>query len=326
MLAAFLVTVCVVMLAWTTAGAALSGAHSTPSYPQAVPPTAHGFGGTADALAGTVDQRGRAVASGSGVRGLGATLGPTTALHFSSNGNFGRGSGTAAYLPGADGFNLADVSSVAQLDALPANVMGLVWVGSCLGVDHSFTSLVQQYVDRSNVFGFYLMDDPDPTGRYHPKCDPSKLKAESAWIHAHAPGSRTFVLLLNLGSELDPNYSGGYNSSNSGVDLFGVDPYPCMRQFHGCNYSTIGTRVLAAERSGVKLRQIVPVYQAFGGGVRYGSWLLPTPGQETRILSTWKTVVPHPVFDYAYSWGTQYGDQALQGSPALRAVFRARNR
>jgi hypothetical protein len=300
------VTLGVVVLASGTAGAVMSVTHPTSR--------------------ATVDQEGRSAESGSMVDGTAATLGPTTALHYTSNGNFGRGSGAAAYLPGSDGFNLADVSSVSQLESLPPNVMGLVWVGRCRGVDTSFTSLVKQYAGSAKVFGFYLMDDPDPTGKYHPKCAPSKLKEESAWIHAHVPGAKTFILLLNLGSAGDPTYSGGYNAANSGVDLFGVDPYPCMKQFNGCNYSTIAIRVAAAERSGVKLSQIVPVYQAFGGGARYGAWLLPTAAQETRLLSTWKSLVPHPLFDYAYSWGTQYGDRSLQGSPTLRAVFRQRNR
>src|SRR5437016_5281646 len=42
-------------------------------------------------------------------------------------------------------------------------------------------------------------------------------------------------------------------------------------------------------------------------------------------MSTWAPLVPNPVFDYAYSWGTQSSDQALEGSTALRAVFSAHN-
>src|SRR5438132_6306975 len=42
-------------------------------------------------------------------------------------------------------------------------------------------------------------------------------------------------------------------------------------------------------------------------------------------MSTWAPLVPNPVFDYAYSWGTQSSDQALEGSTALQAVFSAHN-
>jgi hypothetical protein len=252
------------------------------------------------------------------------SIGPTTSLHFAPNGNFGTGSTASAYLPGVDGFNLADVRSVGQLDSLPQGIKGLVWVGLCQGVDSTFTSTVAPFVGNAKVFGFYLMDDPDPTGKYHPTCAASRLKAESDWIHAHAPGTRTFILLLNLGSDTAPNYSSSYSPANSHIDLYGVDPYPCTKQFNGCNYRTIGTRVSVAKASGIRTSQIVPVYQAFGGG-RYRAWLLPTAKEEVKLLATWKSFVPRPVFDYAYSWGDQYGDRALQGTPALRKVFSAQN-
>ena len=45
---------------------------------------------------------------------------PTTALHYTANGNFVNG----VYAPGADGFNLADVGSVSELKALPPGVKG----------------------------------------------------------------------------------------------------------------------------------------------------------------------------------------------------------
>ena len=54
-------------------------------------------------------------------------------------------------------------------------------------------------------------------------------------------------------------------------------------------------------------------------------WTLPTPAQETEILSTWGGSVPNPVFDYAYSWGVQDGDTALSEVPGLQAIFAAHN-
>lgn len=255
---------------------------------------------------------------------IGTSIGPTTSLHFAPNGNFGTGSMAGVFLPGTDGFNLADVRSVGELDSLPQGIKGLVWVGLCQGVDPTFTSTVGPFVGKAKVFGFYLMDDPDPTGKYHPRCAASHLKAESDWIHAHVPGTRTFILLLNLGTDTAPDYSSSYSPANSDIDLYGVDPYPCTRQFNGCDYRTIGTRVSVAEASGIRASQIVPVYQAFGGG-RYRAWLLPTAKEEVKILATWRSLVPRPVFDYAYSWGDQYGDRALQGAPALRKVFSVQN-
>jgi hypothetical protein len=75
---------------------------------------------------------------------------------------------------------------------------------------------------------------------------------------------------------------------------------------------------------GIPLAQIVPVYQAFGGG-GYPSWTLPTPDQLRAILTTWAGLVPTPAFDVTYSWGSQLGDDALVTSPALRAVMLANN-
>jgi hypothetical protein len=73
----------------------------------------------------------------------------------------------------------------------------------------------------------------------------------------------------------------------------------------------------------------VPVYQAFGGGGWSddggGKYTLPTDSQERQILATWAPLVPHPVFDYAYSWGTQNSDQALGTSSVLQALFLLHN-
>src|SRR5262249_22613942 len=68
-----------------------------------------------------------------------AVAAPKTPLHHAPNRNFDlRGN----YLPGRVGFNLADVSSVAQLNSLPNGVKGLVWVGQCKGVDPTFIRTV----------------------------------------------------------------------------------------------------------------------------------------------------------------------------------------
>src|SRR5207249_11728454 len=81
--------------------------------------------------------------------------------------------------------------------------------------------------------------------------------------------------------------------------------------------------------AGIPRDSIVPVYQAFGAGNWSddggGQYTLPTPSQEEQILAVWAPLVPNPVFDYAYSWGTQNADQALEDSPALQAVFSAHN-
>src|SRR5437899_6742321 len=98
-------------------------------------------------------------------------------------------------------------------------------------------------------------------------------------------------------------------------------PYPCRTEVGGCDYSKITSAVAAAEAAGIPRGSIVRVYEAFGGGGWSddggGQYTLPTASQEEQILAVWAPLVPNLVLDYAYSWGTQNADQALEDSPAL---------
>jgi hypothetical protein len=239
-------------------------------------------------------------------------------IHYAPNGNF---SSNGSYLPGAYGFNLADVSSVGGLNSLPNGVKGLVWLGLCNGADAAFISTVSPFIGNPKLYGFYLMDEPDPTGQYAPLCPIANLKAESDWIHANVPGAKTFIVMMNFGTPENPTYANTYNPANTGIDLFGLDPYPIRPQFdNGVDYGVIGAAVTAAQAAGIPISKIVPVYQAFGGG-GYSSYTLPTPAQEQQILSTWAPLVPSPAFDYAYSWGVQESDSAISNTPDLQPIF-----
>jgi hypothetical protein len=243
---------------------------------------------------------------------------PVTSLHYAPNSNLGP-SGT--YLPGADGFNLADIDvrSKSQLDSLPAGLRGLVYLGDCDGATASFQSAVDAFAGDPRLFGFYVMDEPLPD-----KCPAANLLAENNWIHAHVPGALTFAILENLGPQIAPTYDGSYTPADSGLDLIGIDPYPVRFGLSHPDFGEIARYVRAAEEHGWPQASIVPVYQAFGGG-GYSHWVLPTAAQERQMLAAWAAAIPAPKFDYAYSWGPQLGDQALSQSPALRAVFAAKN-
>src|SRR5881392_239450 len=252
--------------------------------------------------------------------------GRSRAFTMPPNNNF---DSSGHYMPGPMGFNVADVSSVSELDALPNGVKGLVWLGLCNGADSSFINAVQPFIGNPNLFGFYLMDEPDPTGQWASLCPAGKLMAESDWIHAHVPGAKTFIVMMNFDTSTAPTYMNTYNPSNSHIDLYGLDPYPCRTETNGCDYSMINHAVTAAQAAGIPVGSMVPVYQAFGGGGWSddggGQYTLPTASQEQQIMSTWAPLVPNPVFDYAYAWGTQNSDQALEGSTALQTVFEAHN-
>ena len=243
---------------------------------------------------------------------------PVTRLHYAPNSNYGQ---SGEYLPGADGFNLADIDvhSKSQLDSLPAGLRGLVYIGTCGGATASFRSAVDAFAGDPRLFGFYVMDEPLP---WH--CPAANLLAENNWIHAHVPGAQTFAILENLGPQIAPTYDGSYTPGDSGLDLVGIDPYPVRSKVSSPDFGEIGRYVRAAEAHGWPRTSIVPVYQAFGGG-GYSNWALPSAAQERQMLAAWAAVIPTPKFDYAYSWGPQRGDRALSQSPGLKAVFAAKN-
>jgi hypothetical protein len=234
-------------------------------------------------------------------------------LHYAPNSNL---NSAGAYLPGAYGFNLADVSSVAQLDSLPVGVKGLVWVGLCRGANKTFIEAVSPFIGSPRLYGFYLMDEPQTSS-----CSGTNLKAESDWIHRNVPGAVTFITLYNLTSNQDPSFDPSYSPAKTDIDLYGLDPYPIQPQFDdGVDYNIIPARISAAENIGISVSQMVPVYQAFGGG-GYSSYTLPTVAQEQQILSIWASLIPTPAFDYAYSWGVQDSDSAISNTPYLQQIF-----
>ncbi len=255
-----------------------------------------------------------------------AARAPHQPMHFASNHNF---DARGVYIAGRAGFDLADVSQPERLGSLPAGVSALVWVGQCQGVDRRFIATVTPFLHARRVFGFYLMDDPDPRLLSGARCSPDRLREESDWIHAHRPEARTFIVLMNLGSPLKPSYAGTYNPSNSHIDLYGIDPYPCRTELARCDEAMIDRYVAAVRAAGIPTSAIVPVFQAFGAGQwrdgNGGRYRLPSAAEAARLIAQWHAVLPAPVFDYAYSWGTQKGDHALETSPDLRAVFARHN-
>jgi len=256
---------------------------------------------------------------------------PEAAWHYTPNHNFNP---PGTYAPRQSGFNLADVSSVAELRGLPPGVRAIVWVGQCQGVTVPFLKRVRPFIGQPNVFGFYLMDNPDPRrriagGHLSAPCTTEKLNAAADWIHANVTGAETFIVLMNLSSSATPSFDPSYNPSRLHVDLFGLDPYPCRSELKGCDLGMIDRYVAAATSIGVPPSRMVPIYQAFGGGAwaddEGGTYFLPSAEQERRILSRWGKLVPRPSFDYAYSWGTQRSDSALESSPGLRSVLAIHN-
>jgi hypothetical protein len=246
-------------------------------------------------------------------------------MHYVAGGGI---ESSGQYTAGAAGFNLADVQSLEQLNALPEGTKGLVWLDKAEGVTTEFINKVSQYIGNDKLWGFYLADEPDPTGQWGPKVSAADLKAESDWIHANVPGAKTFIVMMNMGMTSDPTYMNTYNPANTGIDYYGLDPYP-VRSGGQLDLSAIEKNVEAAIEAGIPLESIVPIYQAFGGGGwstdTGGKYVMPTTAQMQEMIDRWASVVPDPVFDYAYHWQSQNGDQALSTNPALLEVFRQHN-
>jgi hypothetical protein len=246
-------------------------------------------------------------------------------LHYAAGGGI---DSQGNFAPAQAGFNLADVTYADQLNALPNGVQGLVWLDQYNGVTQDFINAVTPFIGNPNLYGFYLVDEPDPTGQWGVQASAADLKAESDWIHSHMPGAQTFIMLMNEGSAESPNYSSTYTPESTHADLFGIDWYPVWSD-RTLDYNIIDKYVTAAHNVGISTDQIVPTYQAFGGGnwvTEDGSQhLLPTAAQEQQLLDHWASVVPNPAFDYAYAWGSQNGDVALESSPALQQVFLQHN-
>jgi hypothetical protein len=248
-------------------------------------------------------------------------------LHYTSG-----GSGAAI---AAAGFNLADVQSVEQLNALPRGMKGLIWLDESGGVTPRFIAKVKPFIGNPKLFGFRLCDEPDITGKYHPPAvSPAALRAEADWIRVNVPGAVTFITLMDMGPFEAPSFMNTFNPDNTGIDFFGLDPYPVRGKAFDLDF--IDRTVKAAVAAGIPLDRIVPVFQAFGGGnwktytgAAKDVYKLPTSDQANQIFARWATYSPAPVFDFAYAWGSQNGDTKLGStSPearSLRAVFKAHN-
>ncbi|TIS80391.1 MAG: calcium-binding protein [Mesorhizobium sp.] len=243
------------------------------------------------------------------------------ALHFAAG-------GSATEVASA-GFNLVDVQTVEQVNELPDGMKAMVWLNEGEGVTQSFIDKVTPFLGNPKVYGFFLVDEPDPTGQYHTKVDAEDLKAESDWIHARMPDAKTFITAMDMGSAENPDFSNTYNYDNTHIDLFGISAYPVRTGTDTVDYDMIDRTVAAAVESGIPVSQIVPVHQTFGGGNwttnTGGKYVMPTTDQLQTMMEHWDELVPSPEFDFAYAWGSQEGDVALESSPELQAVFREHN-
>ena len=257
------------------------------------------------------------------------------------------------------GFNLFDVtgsktdpaSVLALVNALPEGTQALVWLGNMGNApigqscpppgfsDAAFKAQVDALANDPKVFGYNLSDEP------HPSVCPdaaSALMFRSDYIHTHAPGQKTYITILD-GSNMCPEGEGceyrAFRPEITHLDLFGLDPYPCHFDSAGqpvtCDTSKISQRVQSAIANGIPVSAIVPVFEAFGQEGRLDGktiyYRTPTTTEFQEMLNLWKSLVPNPVFDFAYTWGIQCtastcpAPQSLKNHPELQLLIKQHN-
>jgi hypothetical protein len=257
------------------------------------------------------------------------------------------------------GFNLFDIpgsntdpaSTLELVDALPQGTLALIWLGNignaaegqaCPPPDFSdaeFKAQVDILANNAKVFGYNLADEPYPS--ICPEAA-NQIRARSDYIHAHARGQKTYITIVD-GSNVCPEGEGcAYRALQpefTHIDLIGLDPYPCYFdnaiQPVPCNPNLISQQVHLAIANGIPLSTIVPIFQAFGQEGQIDSkniyYRTPSAVEFQDMLNVWKSLVPNPVFDFAYTWGTQCTEsscpapQSLKNHPELQFLIMQHN-
>lgn len=259
-------------------------------------------------------RRGRAHTGIFGVAGLILSLAgsaasqpePRPPLHLATN------LGGAYERAAAVGFNLADISSPAALDRLPAGMKGVLWLGNGFNTecrwhldDAQVRKVVEAVRNHPKFSGiYYISDEPHPA-----TCPeaPRRLAERSALIRSAHPGARTFIVVLN-----PPRDPTEFAALKDAADYIGVDPYPCTQRNAGtgCDLRGMRRRIGQALAAGIEPERIVPVFQTFGQSCITAPpsyYRLPSEAETRAMLAIWDELVPpaRRPFDMAYSWGPQ---------------------
>jgi hypothetical protein len=212
------------------------------------------------------------------------------------------------------GWNLLDVGSKEEADALPRGTRGLVWVG-----DYDNSTCDWQVTDAqleqelahtagdAKIAGFFFSDEPDP---YACPDAPAQHRARSRLIHSLDPHGFTVMLMdSNSGKQTLEQMQLWAGAA----DRIALDPYPCYRG-RPCNYGWIRSVIRAANRAQLPYWGVV---QAFAGE----DWRWPTPAEEKRMLALWATSREKGYMTFAWTW---HGN-SLAKRPGLLSVLKRFN-
>lgn len=209
------------------------------------------------------------------------------------------------------GLDWQDFSSNSVMNAAPAGVQGIRWVGngynsSCSWAvsDASLTTIVQQNIGNPKFSGIYFISD-EPHTALCPDA-PTRLAERTALIKSIDPAAKTFTVVLD-----GANNPGEYQAFKDSADYIGVDPYPCNvnNATTGCDMNALSSRIDSA-LTWIPANRIVPTFQVFGQACNTGTshyYRLPTVSELQAMLTIWDAKVPKDVrpFDDSYSWRNQ---------------------
>jgi len=272
-----------------------------------------------------------ASAAAAGSPSASGPAGPATrTLHYASNTHDNRRGASKV------GFNLFDMQpDKAAIDALGPGQLALVWLGNLDNTNCTpgfsydrFTAAVDKLAGDRKVFGYYISDEP------HPSVCPGAvehIRQRADYIRAKDPAQKSFIVVLDAGKECKGNFGCEYAAmrpEQTHVDLFGIDPFICSIS-KGCDFGRIDRTVGLAEEKGIPRAAMVPVIQVFGQtcNTQQSHWYkLPTADELTQALQHWDSAVPHPQFDFAYTWASEGpACPALDKAPELQTILHARN-
>ncbi|TMR00306.1 hypothetical protein ETD83_17065 [Actinomadura soli] len=232
------------------------------------------------------------------------------------------------------GYDLVDVKAEPSLVAgVPQGMQALLWVGNftcdgfVLGFEE-FQQAVQRFGRDPKVYGWYLSDEPNPG-----ECPEiaTEIRRRAAYIERHAPRQISFISLTDW--PMKP-----VTPEAVGVDLVGLDPYPCRgssKARERCDIGAIDRMVRMADVAGIPRSRVAPVLQTFGQSCSSGDkqYWLPTREQFREILARWDRLAPRPPLEISYSWGHQdewacptLADATGGDHPDLQSLVKARNK
>jgi hypothetical protein len=264
-------------------------------------------------------------ASSSAVAGA---TGPT--LHYASNTHDDHAAAAKV------GFNLFDLPpDKAAIDALGPGQQALVWLGNLDNTnctpgysDAKFSAAVDRLAGDPKVFGYYLSDEPHPS--VCPKAV-EHIRQRADYIRSKDPAQRSFIVVLDAGKECHGNFGCEYAAlrpEQTHVDLFGIDPFICSIA-KGCDFERIDRTVGLAEAKGIPRAAMVPVIQVFGQTCNTQQthyYKLPSATELNQALAHWDAVLPHPRFDFAYTWASDGpACPALDKAADLQSILRSRS-